>query len=337
MNAHRLKRTLALLTGFGLLLSCLAAQAEGRLRIAEQFGISYLILDVVRDQKLIEKHGAAAGLDIKVEWAKISGVTAMNEALLSNNLDIVSAGVPPTLVLWDRTKGRQNVKAVAALGSLPNYLLSNNPQVKTIRDFSDKDRIAVPAAGVGFQSRTLQIETARLFGKGQFDRFDKISVSLPHPDATAALISGGLDINAHFSSAPYYYQALEANRAVHKVLSSYDVVGGPHTFNLLYTTQKYHDDNPKTYKALIAALAEAAQWIRANKAKAAETYIRQQHSRLSAEFIRKILDDPENDFTITPQRVLAFGQALESLGVIRNQATSWKDYFFDEVHSLPGS
>lgn len=337
MNAYRFKRTLALLTGFGLLFSGFAAQAEGRLRIAEQFGISYLILDVVRDQKLIEKHGAAAGLDIKVEWAKISGVTAMNEALLSNNLDIVSAGVPPTLVLWDRTKGRQNVKAVAALGSLPNYLLSNNPQVKSIRDLSDKDRIAVPAAGVGFQSRTLQIETARLFGKDHFDRFDKISVSLPHPDATAALISGGLDINAHFSSAPYYYQALEANRAVHKILSSYDVVGGPHTFNLLYTTQKYHDENPKTYKALIAALGEAAQWIRANKAKAAETYLRQQHSRLSPEFIRKILDDQENDFTITPQRVLAFGQALESLGVIRNKATSWKDYFFDEVHSLPGS
>jgi hypothetical protein len=60
---------------------------------------------------------------------------------------VVSAGAPPALVLWDRTRGRQNVKAVASLGSMPNYLLSNNPNVKTIKDFSDKDRIAVPAAG----------------------------------------------------------------------------------------------------------------------------------------------------------------------------------------------
>ncbi len=51
----------------------------------------------------------------------------MNEALLANNLDIVSAGVPPALTMWDRTKGNQDVKLVAALGSLPNYLLTTNP------------------------------------------------------------------------------------------------------------------------------------------------------------------------------------------------------------------
>jgi NitT/TauT family transport system substrate-binding protein len=72
----------------------------------------------------------------------------------------------PVLTLWDRTKGKQNVKAIASLGSMPNYLLSNNPAVKSIKDLSAKDRIAVPAAGVGFQSRTLQIETAKLYGDG---------------------------------------------------------------------------------------------------------------------------------------------------------------------------
>src|SRR5690606_1872995 len=208
----------------GSLLFTGLAQAEGRISIAQQFGIGYLILDVVRDQELIEKHGRQQGLDIKVDWASISGATAMNEALLAGALDVVSAGVPPMLTMWDRTRGKQNVKAVAALGSLPNYLLSNNPAVRTLKDFGDKDRIAVPAAGVGFQSRTLQIETARVFGKDDFKRFDKISVSLPHPDATAALIAGGSEINAHFSSAPFYYQALAGNKDVHKVISSYDIL-----------------------------------------------------------------------------------------------------------------
>lgn len=194
-------------------------QAEGKIRIAQQFGISYLILDVMRDQALIEKHGKVAGLDIAVEWASISGATAMNEALLANNLDIVSAGVPPALTMWDRTKGKQDVKLVAALGSLPNYLLTTNPNVHGLKDFTDKDRIAVPAAGVGFQSRTLQIEAAKLFGPENFQKLDQISISLPHPDATAALISGATEVNSHFSSAPFYYQALQANKAVHKVIS----------------------------------------------------------------------------------------------------------------------
>jgi len=312
------------------------AHAEGQIRIAQQFGIGYLILDVVQDQKLIEKYGKQQGVDIKVEWNSISGATAMNEALLAGALDVVSAGVPPMLTLWDRTRGRQNVKAIASLGSMPNYLLSNNPKVKTLQDLSDKDRIAVPAAGVGYQSRTLQIETARVFGKAEYKRFDNISVSLSHPDATVALISGGSEINTHFSSPPFQYQALE-NKNVHKIISSYDILGGPATFNVLYTTQKFHDDNPKTYKAFYNALVEAAQFIRANKAKAADTFIRVQKSKLAPEFVRKIVEDPEIDFTVSPQRSYVYADKLHDIGVLKNRAASWKDYFFEEAYAQPGS
>ncbi|MGJ7487006.1 ABC transporter substrate-binding protein [Variovorax sp. LT2P21] len=313
------------------------AHAEGKISIAQQFGIGYLLLDVVRDQQLIEKYGKQQGVDVQVEWASISGATAMNEALLAGALDVVSAGVPPMLTMWDRTKGKQNVKAVAALGSLPNYLLSNSPRVKTLKDLGEKDRIAVPAAGVGFQSRTLQIETAKLFGKDDFKRFDTISVSLPHPEATAALIAGGSEINTHFSSAPFYYQALDANKAIHKVISSYDILGGPATFNVLYTTQKFHDDNPKTYKAFYAALVEAAQLVKADKARAADIFIRVQKSKLSPELVRRIIEDPENDFTVSPHRSYVYADELHKLGVLKNKAVSWKDYFFDEAYAQPGS
>lgn len=328
-------RTLAAATLLGL--APLMAQAEGKISIAQQFGIGYLILDVVRDQQLVEKHGKQQGLDVQVEWAAISGATAMNEALLAGSLDVVSAGVPPMLTLWDRTRGKQNVKAVAALGSLPNYLLTNSPSVKTLKDLGEKDRIAVPAAGVGFQSRTLQIETARVFGKDDFKRFDKISVSLPHPEATAALIAGGSEINTHFSSAPFYYQALAANPNIRKLISSYDILGGPATFNVLYTTQKFHDENPKTYKAFYNALVDAAQIIKADKAKAAEIFIRVQKSKLAPELVRKIVEDPENDFTVSPHRSFVYANELEKLGVLKNKATSWKDYFFEEAYTQPGS
>jgi len=313
-----------------------AAHAEGQIRIAQQFGIGYLILDVVQDQKLIEKQGKKEGIDIKVEWASLSGSTGMNEALLAGALDVVSAGAPPALVLWDRTRGRQNVKAIASLGSMPNYLLSNNPNVRSLKDLSDKDRIAVPAAGVGYQSRTLQIETARLYGRDQYKRFDSITVSLSHPDATAALMSGGSEINAHFSSPPFQYQALE-NRNVHKVISSYDILGGRASFNFLYTTQKFHDDNPKTYRAFYNALVEAAEFIRSNKARAADIFIRVQKSRLSPEFVRKIVDDPEINFTVSPERSYVYAEKLYEMGVLKNRATSWKDYFFEQAYAQPGS
>ncbi|ELY9423901.1 ABC transporter substrate-binding protein [Cronobacter dublinensis] len=312
------------------------AQAEGNISIAQQFGIGYLLLDVVRDQQLIEKEGKKEGVDIKVEWRTLSGATAMNEALLSGALDVASAGVPPLLTLWDRTKGRQNVKAIAALGSMPNFLLSNNPAVKSISDLTDKDRIAVPAAGVGFQSRTLQIETARRFGNSDYKRFDTLSVSLPHPDASAALIAGKSEITAHFSSPPFQYQALEHSN-VHKILSSYDVLGGKATFNVLYTTQKFHDENPRTYRAFYNALSEAAKIINADKNAAAETYIRVEKSRLPRPLVEKIVNDPDTEFTISPQRTFIYAEKLHELGVLKNKADSWKDYFFDEAWENPGS
>lgn len=328
--------TLAAALGLtGVLLSG-GAHAEGKISIAQQFGIGYLILDVVQQQKLIEKHGKAEGLDIEVEWNSISGATAMNEALLAGALDVVSAGVPPMLTIWDRTKGKQNVKAIASLGSMPNYLLTNNPDVKTLKDLTDKDRIAVPAAGVGFQSRTLQIETAKIFGDAEFKKYDNLSVSIPHPDATGALLAGGSEINTHFSSPPFQYQELE-NPKVHKILSSYDILGGQATFNVLYTTQKFHDENPKTYKAFYDALAEAEKIIKADKPAAAKTYIDVEKSKLALPFVEKIVADPEIDFTIVPQKTFIYAQKLQELGVLKNKADSWKDYFFEEAHGGDGS
>ncbi|MER0042623.1 MULTISPECIES: ABC transporter substrate-binding protein [unclassified Pseudomonas] len=336
-NTFKLGLLAAALGLIGALATPLTAHAEGKISIAQQFGIGYLVLHVVKDQQLIEKHAKAQGLDdIEVEWRTISGATAMNEALLAGAIDVVSAGVPPMLTVWDRTHGRQNVKAVASLGSLPNYLLSNRAEVKTLQDLSEKDRIAVPAAGVGFQSRTLQIETAKLYGNADFQRFDRISVSLPHPDATVALTRGGSEITAHFSSPPFQYQALESPN-VHKLISSYDILGGQATFNVLYATEKFHDANPKTYKAFYDALVEASQIIKADKAAAAETYIKVENSKLPLAFVKKIIEDPENDFTVSPQRTFIYAEKLHELGVLKNKASSWKDYFFEEAYANPGS
>src|SRR6201985_1035171 len=137
--------TLSLPLGIGALLGTpCAAHAEGQIRIAEQFGVVYLLLNVARDQHLIEQEGRKQGLDIKVDWVKLSGGAAVNDALLSGSIDIAGAGTGPLFTVWDRTHGHQNVKGVASLGNFPYYLVSDNPNVKAIADFTNKDRIAVP-------------------------------------------------------------------------------------------------------------------------------------------------------------------------------------------------
>lgn len=314
-----------------------AARAEGQLRIAEQFGIVYLLLNVAQDQKLVEKHGKAAGVDIKVEYVKLSGGASVNDALLSGSVDIAAAGVGPLLTIWDRTHGKQNVRGVASLGNFPYYLVTNNPNVKTIADFGDKDRIALPAVGVSVQSRVLQLASAKLWGDAQFNRLDKYQVALPHPDATAAIIKGGTEITAHFGNPPFQEQSLAANPNARVVLNSYDVLGGPASATVLYATEKFRADNPKTYKAFVDALDEAAKWITANPEKAADTYIRVTNAKVDRELLLKVIRNPEVQFKIQPQNTLGLATFLHRVGVIKNKPASVKDYFFPDAHVAAGS
>jgi NitT/TauT family transport system substrate-binding protein len=314
-----------------------AAHAEGQLRIAEQFGIVYLLLNVAQDQKLVEKHGKAAGVDIKVEYVKLSGGSAVNDGLLSGSIDIAGAGVGPLLTIWDRTHGKQNVRGVASLGNFPYYLVSNNPAVKTIADFTDQDRIALPAVGVSVQSRVLQFASAKLWGDTQYNRLDKLQVGLPHPEATAAIIKGGTEITAHFGNPPFQEQGLAGNPKAHIVLNSYDVLGGPSSATVLYATEKFRAENPKTYKAFLDALQEAARWTTANPEKAADTYLRVTGAKIDREFLVKIIRNPEVEFKTTPQNTLGLASFLHRVGAIRNKPVSVRDYFFPDAHLANGS
>ena len=331
------RRAAVALTALGLLGTSLAARAEGQIRIAEQFGIVYLLLNVAQDQKLIEKHAKAAGVDAKVEWVKLSGGSAVNDALLSGNIEIAGAGVGPLFTIWDRTKGRQNVKGVASLGNFPYYLVSNNPNVKTIADFSDKDRIALPAVGVSVQSRVLQLASAKLWGDKDYNRLDKIQVAVPHPDAAAAIIKGSTEITGHFGNPPFQEQELAGNPNARIVLNSYDALGGPSSATVLYATEKFRNENPKTYKAFVEALDEAAKFIAANPEKAADTYLRVTGAKTDRDLLIKIIKNPEVQFKVEPQNTLGLGEFLHRVGAIKNKPTAVKDYFFDDPRTASGS
>jgi NitT/TauT family transport system substrate-binding protein len=313
------------------------AHAEGRIRIAEQYGVVYLLLNIAQEQKLIEKYGKQAGVDIKVEWTQLSGGAAINDALLSGAIDIGSAGVGPLITLWDRTRGRHNVRGVAALGSFPYYLVTNNPKVKTIADFTDKDRIGLPAVGVSVQARILQMAVAKQWGDDQFARLDKITQTLPHPDATNAIIAGGTEITGHFATPPFQEQELAQNPNAHVVLKSYDVQGGPSSSTLLYATEKYRGENPKTYRAFVQALAEAAEFAAKNPEGAADVYLKVNKSKVDRALLLKIFKNPDVQFRIAPQNTLGLAQFMHKVGAVKNRATSWRDYFFDDALVKEGS
>ena len=217
----------------------------------------------------------------------------MNEAIISGNLDFASGGVGPLLTIWSKTRGNLGVKGVAALNAMPLDLNSNNPNVKTIKDFTDKDRIALPGVKVSIQAVTLQMAAEKVFGRGQYDKLDSLTVTLGHPDGMAQLLSGKSEITAHFTSAPFMYQELDDKR-IHKVLDSYEVLGGPHTFNVVWATAKLHDESPKVVQAFLAALDDAMKQIAKDPAEAAELWVKNENSKIPVAEIERMIRLPEN-------------------------------------------
>jgi NitT/TauT family transport system substrate-binding protein len=295
------------------------------------------LLNVAQEQKLIEKQGKARGVDVQVEWTTLSGGASINDALLSNSIDIAGAGVGPLLTIWDRTRGRQNVKAVASLGNFPFYLVSTNPNVKTITDFTGKDRIALPVVTMSEQARLLQMAAAKQWGNAEFSRLDKITQTLPHPDAAAAIIAGKTEISAHFGNPPFQEQELAGNAKAHIVLKSYDVMGGPSSATLLYATEKFRNENPKTTAAFVAALEEAAKFISANPEAAADIYLRVNKSNIDRKLLLQVIKSAQVEFKISPQNTFGMAQFLYEVGAIKNKPASWRDYFFDDAAITQGS
>jgi NitT/TauT family transport system substrate-binding protein len=314
-----------------------AAAETSELRISQQFGIGYLPLQVARNKGLFEKHAKAAGVDnLKVSFVTLSGGGSTNDALLSDSIDIATGGVGAFLPVWAKTRGNFDVRGVAAITAMPIALVTTNPAVKSLKDFTDKDRIALPSVKSSIQAATLQIAAEKEFGAGKHEQLDLLTVSMKHPDAYAALASGKSEVTAHFGSPPFQQQELLLPNG-RKITDSYEALGGPVTFNVAWAKASFREKNPKVYGAFIAALKEADEFIQANAREAARIHLAEEKSTASEALILSIIRDPASRFTVTPLNTIKYADFLFRTGAIKAKAESWKDLYFPELHAEPGS
>jgi len=307
-------------------------------RIARQFSMGYLQFNVMEHEKLLEKHAAALGLkDVKIAWSTFNGPDAMNNALISDSVDIVAGGVPGLVTLWARTKGTANeVKGISALSSQPFLMNTREERINSIADLKDSDRIAVPAVKVSVQAVALQMAAAKMYGQANYGKLDPLTVSMSPPDATIALLSGSGEITCVFSVPPFQQQQLD-KPGIHTVLNSFDIMDGPHTFTVAWTSTRFHDKNPVLYKALIAALKEATEIVDKDRKKAAGYWIEDVKSKLPLDKVTAVISGPQVHWTMAPLNTMKFATFMHSVGSIKQAPQSWKDMFFPEVHDLNGS
>ena len=249
----------------------------------------------------------------------------------------LAAGPPAFITLWDRTRGSADVRGVAAMSSLPMYLNTTNPGLASIDDLTETDKIAVTAVKVSIPSINMQMYAAERFGAAEAFRFDRYTVTMTHADALIALLSGGNQINAHFTSPPFHQREIKDAR-VRTVLDTDEIMGGSTTFTMLSTTARFREANPQAYAAVLAALEEANELIRSSPQAAAEIlYAAEAAAGFGVDELVEVLRDPDIKFTTTPENVERYAEFMQEIGSIENRPESWRDLFFPEIHGAPGS
>ena len=305
------------------------------IRAAQQYGLSYLALMMMEDGKLVEKEAEKMGLPpVHVSWAKLGNPNAMNDALLSGGLNFASGGVPNLVTLWAKTRNTPNeVRGVAALNDMPVELVTSNPAVKSIRDFTEKDKIAVTAIKISTQALLLQMAAAKEWGQSNFAKLDTLTVSMPHPEAMNALYAGA--ITAHFSSPPFQYQEVK-RPGIRRVLSNYDILGGKATFNVVWTTRAFHDANPKLYAAFFLRL-KAQPSDPPRQARRGRDLYSHHRTKETADELVAMLDDPEVEMTTTPHKTMRTAEFMSTVGTIKAKPSDWRDMWFAEIYGRDGS
>ena len=115
-----------------------AAEPMPEIKIAGQFGLVYAPLTIAEKLHIFEKNG------LKPVWKEYGSGAAVREALISGEADVGFMGIPPFLIGWE--KGCP-WKVAMGFVVVPVGLVTNNPKIKSLKDFKPDDKIAVPSPG----------------------------------------------------------------------------------------------------------------------------------------------------------------------------------------------
>jgi NitT/TauT family transport system substrate-binding protein len=317
--------------------SIVRAQAPLTVNFVQQRGLLYLPVDEMVSGGILQKEATKLGLGkVDTTVKTLSGPAPVIDALLSGSADYGTAALPSLLTLWDKTHGTPNeVKAVGTVSNGAMVLYTINPNVKTIADFTEKDRIAVPSVRISFNAMMLEMAAEKIWNDPH--RLDHLTVGLGHPDAVAALAAGygKATITAHIAVQPFTSRGLKLPGA-HVVADSREVFGGPLTQITLLATKKTRDKNPTLFKAVASALDEAIKVANADKRAAAILWKKAQNASESVDDLVTLLSDPGFEFTSQPHRIAYFAAFLNRIGSMKTKVNDWKDLFWETAYNQKG-
>jgi len=301
---------------FILLLTGCSNQQKKTISIAEQYGLAYAPVQIMKEKGYLKKN--YPGLNTR--WKKLSNTAAIRESMLAGNIDVGFMAIPPFLIGCD--KGMK-WKIISGLSISPLGLNTYKENINSIDDITEEDRIALPQPG-SIQHILLAMACKREFADPT--RFDNILVTMAHPDGMNALLSRK-EITAHFTSPPYLFAELTTDN-VRQILSGKEAMGGEFTFIIGAGTEQFRNNKPQVYQAFVKSLQQSIKFINHNPQEAAA--ILASKYDLTEERTLSYITWPGMQYTGKVKGLAKFASFMQESGYIDQRYDNIKEVIWEE-------
>ena len=282
-----------------------------KIRVGYQFGLVYAPVLLMRATDAIKKYMPDAG----IEFVRVASGGVVRDLMIAKQLDIGVLGPPPFQIGWQFL----NLKYLVGTGIFPYQLVTWRDDLKSLKDFKPDDKIAVPGLG-SLQHILLAMAAKRQLGDAR--ALDKNLVALPHPDATAAILSTNPAVAAHFANIPFVFTELDTP-GVRVVLDGADAFGGRFVSPLAFAPPEYIEKNPLAVALFIAAYNDAIAMLNLDpdgSAKLLTADIKQ-----SPETLKRWLTWPGMTFTSFPYGTMGWHKFMLEAGYIKKAPAALPD------------
>ncbi|MEH2063221.1 MAG: ABC transporter substrate-binding protein [Nostoc sp.] len=298
-----------------------ASQTPEKVTIAYQPGINYANLLIVKQQQTLEKKFPRT----QFAWKELSNGGAIRDGIIANQIQVGAGGPGSFLVGWDKGVGW---KILASLNYSEFWLITKNPNIKSIKDFKPEMKIGLPSLD-GVQAIVLRKVAQKDLGNPT--ALDQNLQVIAHPLGLQSLLTGQID--AHFTTPPFQFQEVEKGGRV--IIKSSDIFGKT-SIASVFTTEKFYNQYPEFGKALYTAIVDATKLVNEKPEEAAKILSDIDGGKVSQEQYKKWLTNKAVAYGIEPRAFLKCGAFMHEIGMLNKQPKSIEELILPPLKGAGG-
>lgn len=298
-----------------------ASQVPDKITIAYQPGINYANLLILKQQQTLEKKFTKT----KFEWKELTNGAAIRDGIIANQLQVGAGGVGPFLVGWDKGVGW---KILASLNYSEFWLVTKNPNIKSLKDFKPGMKIGLPSPD---SLQAIVLRRAAQKELGNSTALEQNIQSISHPLGLQSLLNGQID--AHLTTPPFQFQEVEQGGKV--ILKSSDIFGKISAASI-FMTEKFYNQYPEFGKTLYAAVTETTKLLNDKTEEAAKILSQIDGGKVSPEQYKKWLTNEAVEYGLEPKAFLKYGEFMHQTGMLDKQPKSIDELILPTLQGTKG-